>query len=206
MDNDEGPNTGGMGSFAVNPPLVDKEVLQEIHVKILQPTVDGMREAGTLYKGVLYAGLMLTKGGPKVLEYNVRFGDPETQPLMILFSRNLLFALQACVNGTLHKDHVGFRKGAATCVILASEGYPENPKKGAAIRGLDKINDPQIQVFHAGTIFKRGKYKVNGGRVLGITAFGASLEDAVKKAYSVIGKHGVHFKGMQCRTDIGKQK
>lgn len=202
-DNDEGPNTGGMGSFATNPPRVSKELLQKIHTTILQPTVDGMREAGTPFKGVLYAGLMLTKGGPKVLEYNVRFGDPETQPLMMLFSRNLLFALQACSQGTLHKDHVGFRRGNAVCVVLASEGYPENPKKGAIIRGLEKVDDPNIQVFHAGTIFKRGKYKVNGGRVLGITAFGATLQDAAKKAYSVIGKHAIHFRGMQYRTDIG---
>lgn len=190
LDGDRGPNTGGMGAYA---PVRDVDV-EEIHRTILQPTVDGMRGEGHPYKGILYAGLMLTSQGPRVLEYNVRFGDPETQPLMMLLESDLTPILMACIQGTLKPEMVRFRSGAAVCVVLASEGYPESSTKGVIIEGLDAVRDPNIQIFHAGT-----------GRVLGVTAYGTTIGEALQRAYGAIGTEGVHFKGMQYRNDIGKQ-
>lgn len=196
---DGGPNTGGMGAFAPVPGID----IEEIHRTILQPTVDGMREDGHLYKGILYAGLMLTPQGPKVLEYNARFGDPETQPLMMLLASDLMPILMACIRGTLKPEIVRFRSGAAVCVVLASEGYPGSSTKGVIIEGLDAVRDPNIHVFHAGTLGIGSGVVTNGGRVLGVTAYGETLSDALTRAYGAIGRDGVHFEGMQYRKDIG---
>lgn len=201
-DGDKGPNTGGMGAFAPAPMSTD--LYKKIHDTILKPTVDGMREEGKLFQGVLYAGLMLTDDGPKVLEFNVRFGDPETQVQMMLLKSDLLPALSASIKGGLKKEHIIFRKGAAVCIVLSAEGYPTKPEKGDEVFGLDKINDPDIEVFHAGTITNiRGGVETSGGRVVGITAFGKNLLIARNKVYSVIGEKGLHFRGMHFRTDIG---
>lgn len=212
FDNDRGPNTGGMGAFApvasVNP-----ELLEEIHATILKPTVDGMREEGMPYKGVLYAGLMLTNEGPKVLEYNVRFGDPETQPLMMLLQSNLAAVMNACIKGMLSKNQVVFKPGCAVCVVAAAPGYPGHYEKGMLIhvKGLQFWADgqdpfgPDVQVFQAGTIYKNGMLVTNGGRVFGVTSYGATMAEAVRKAYYHMGL-SIYFNGMHYRKDIASGK
>lgn len=203
-DGDQGPNTGGMGAYA--PALfVTPRMLQEIHETILQPTVDGMKKEGYPYTGLLYAGLMLTSNGPQVLEFNSRFGDPETQPVLSLLQSDLAPVLVSCIEGSLHSDQVRFRPGSAVCIVLAAAGYPETPEKGQVISGLGKLTDPDVQIFQAGTLLKNGQVVTHGGRVLGVTAGGKDLQTALKKAYSVIGNDGVWFEGMQYRNDIGKQ-
>lgn len=198
---DRGPNTGGMGAYA---PVRDVDV-EEIRRTILQPTVDGMREEGHPYRGILFAGLMLTPQGPKVLEYNVRFGDPETQPLMMLLESDLTPILMACIQGTLKPEMVRFRPGAAACVVLASAGYPGSSTKGVIIEGFDTVCDPSVHVFLAGTLKTRSGVVTDGGRVFGVTSYGTTIGEALKRAYGAIGPDGVHFDGMQYRSDIGKQ-
>jgi phosphoribosylamine--glycine ligase len=198
-DGDQGPNTGGMGSFAP----AELEEKEEIFKTITKPTIDGMRLEGAPYMGALYVQVILTQDGPKVIEFNSRFGDPETQPQMLLFSADLYQALMACTDGTLTYNHVSFRDGFALCVVLASEGYPQNPVVGREIHGLDKVTDPNVVVFHSATEIKDGKMLTTGGRVLGITAYGQTLEEARQRAYSQIGEQGLHFDGMQFRLDIG---
>lgn len=202
FDNDKGPNTGGMGAYAPVPFVTD-ELMQKIQYEILQPTVDGMREEGIPYKGVLYAGLMLTMDGPKVIEFNARFGDPEVQPLMMLLKSDLYEVLMACIDGTLQKDQVTFRKGAAICVVIAAGGYPGKYNKGDEIRGLNR-DEKDITVFHAGTKIENGVVVTDGGRVLGVTTHAGSFTEAQKKAYEIIGENGISFYGMQYRKDIGK--
>lgn len=202
FDRDLGPNTGGMGAYAPVP-LVDDLLLDEIHRTILQPTVDGMREEGHSFKGILFAGLMLTPKGPKVLEYNVRFGDPETEPLIMLLESDLVPILASCIEGTLDPSLVRFRKGSAACVVIATKGYPETSEKGVLIQGLDASHDPNITVFHAGTLQTDRGIVTHGGRVLGVTAYGRTIGEALSRAYGAIGQDGVHFEGMQYRRDIG---
>lgn len=202
LDGDKGPNTGGMGAYAPVP-FVNERLLEQIHKTILQPTIDGLRKEGIIYKGVLYAGLMITSDGPKVLEYNVRMGDPETQPIMMLLDSDLLTICEACVLGTLHKELVRFKKGAAVAVVLAAQGYPGHYGKGEDIVGLTKISDPTIQVFHAGTSQTNGRITTSGGRVLAVTTYAESFEQALKKAYKSIGGGGVSFANMHYRRDIG---
>lgn len=200
-DGDKGPNTGGMGAFA--PALVKPETTAEIYETILKPIVEGMRKEGTPFKGILYAGLMLTPEGPKVLEYNVRFGDPETQPLMMLLSSDLYKALKAVVGNRLTINDIKFRSGSALCVVLTAEGYPGKYRRGDIIYGLEKTDGSDIQIFQAGTKEKGKRTITNGGRILGVTAFGENLSDARRKAYAVIGRSGIHFEGMHYRKDIG---
>jgi len=204
FDKDKGPNTGGMGAYAPVP-FVTKKIINKIHETILQPTVEGMKKEGCPYKGVLYAGLMITKDGPKVLEYNVRFGDPETQPIMMLLKSDLLPLMLSCIKGNLKNKKIIFHNQASACVVLASKGYPGSYKKGELIQGLKTSDDKDIVIFHAGTTEKEGALFTNGGRVLGITARGKNFKDTIKKAYSIIGRKGVYFKGMQYRKDIGKK-
>ncbi len=200
-DNDEGPNTGGMGSFA--PSNVDSGLLNEIEKTILQPTIDGMSKMGIPYIGVLYAGLMLTNKGPKVIEYNARFGDPETQPLMMMLSSDVIPIFQSCIDGSLKKEQVAFKTGAAVCVVLAEKGYPGEYSTGHEIFGLDKIVGAEnVEVFHAGTIEKDSRIITAGGRVFGVTAYGNSIESARKLAYEAIGKNKLWFENMEFRTDI----
>ncbi|MEX2028835.1 MAG: phosphoribosylglycinamide synthetase C domain-containing protein, partial [Candidatus Curtissbacteria bacterium] len=200
-DGDRGSNTGGMGAFCPAP--LSLKLQNEIFEKVLVPTIKGMAKEGNVYKGILYAGLMITESGPKVLEYNARFGDPETQPLMMLLASDLFNIMKSCTNQTLKKSLVTFRGGSALCVVLASSGYPAKYEIGKVISGLD-AGDDDLQTFHAGTKASGGNILTDGGRVLGVTAYGKTMADARKKAYSRIGKDGGHFAGMHFRHDIGK--
>jgi len=204
FDGDKGPNTGGMGAYAPVP-FVTKKLIKEIQKSILEPTIRGMEKEKCPYKGILYAGLMVTKEGPKVLEYNVRFGDPETQPVMILLKSNLLSLLLASVRGSLKNKKIAFHKHSSACIVLASGGYPGSYKKGEEIRGLKKKYNAGTQIFHAGTTEKDNQVVTSGGRVIGVTSIGKNMKQALQRAYAAIGKEGVYFKGMQFRTDIGKK-
>lgn len=201
-DNDKGPNTGGMGAFA--PAVMTASMYREIYDRILRPTVDEMRREGNLFQGVLYAGLMLTDDGPKVLEFNARLGDPETQVQMMLLGSDLLKALKNTVNGELNGRDFSFRKGTAICTVVTAEGYPDKPVIGDEIYGLDNFNNPNVQLFHAGTKLEKGKVVTNGGRIIGVAAYGKDQESARQLLYPQIGENGIHFRDMHFRTDIGK--
>ncbi len=198
-DNDQGPNTGGMGAFAP-PPDVDDALIAQIMQTIVQPTIDGMAERGTPYVGVLYAGLMLTADGPKVIEFNCRFGDPETQVVLPLLASDLVELMLACVNGRLTPDMVKIHSGACATVVMAAPGYPASYPKGLPITGLDDLPD-DVMVFHAGTAQKDGQLVTSGGRVLAVTARGDDLETAVSRAYAGVAQ--IHFEKAHYRRDIG---
>lgn len=206
FDNDKGPNTGGMGTIAPVP-FVDKKLMKIIEKNIVIPTLDGMKKRGMSFTGCLYPGLMITKDGPKVLEFNARFGDPETQSYMRLLKTDLFEIFRACVKGTLKKIKMRWENKSACCIVLASKGYPGAYEKGIPIQGRTLYSSYQkvLEVFHAGTTTKEGQMVINGGRVLGITAVGNNLGQALKRAYSAIGRKEIHFKGMQFRRDIGKK-
>lgn len=204
LDNDRGPNTGGMGAYTPLP-FVDKKLIEKIEKEIIEPTLYGMKKEGCLYEGILYPGLILTKDGPKVLEYNCRFGDPETQPLMMQMESDLYEIFQWQLNKKLKNKKIKFKKGFSVGVVLASEGYPGKYKIGETIIGLNKIAEKNITVFHAGTKESDNNIITNGGRVLTVTAYGITLKDVLRKSYKVIGKNGINFKGMQYRKDIGKK-
>ena len=199
-DGDTGPNTGGMGAYSPAP-VVTEDLMNQITREILVPTVDGMNRSGAPYKGVLYAGLMLTAGGPRVLEFNVRFGDPETQPILMRLKSDLLEVLLAVCNGTLDEVNLKWDPRPAVCVVMASGGYPGDYQKGKTITGLQearKIDD--VMVFHAGTRQQNGEIVTSGGRVLGVTALGRTIAEAKAKAYQAIDK--IHFDGVYFRRDI----
>ncbi len=200
-DGDRGPNTGGMGCYAPAE-LMTPELVAQVMSKVLQPAVNGMRERGTPYVGVLYAGLMLTDEGPKVLEFNCRFGDPETQVILPLLESDLVDTLEACVTGELSDEAVRWRDEYATCVVLASGGYPLGYEKGKVINGIEEAERlPGVIVFHAGTRREDGMLLTNGGRVLGVTAVAPTLRESVERAYAGVAR--VHFERMHYRTDIG---
>jgi len=203
LDNNEGPMTGGVGAIAPSPAHV-LPLLTEILETIVKPTIDGMKKERHPFVGVLYAGIMLTEDGPKVLEYNVRFGDPETQVLMMLLTSDLFEVISACIHHTLSESSVVFSSDHALTVILSASGYPGFYKTNTSIKGLDSGNE--VTVFHAGTIRKNNEIVTNGGRVLAVTARGKTKKEAWFKAYDAIGEHGVSFEGMQLRRDIGAQK
>ena len=199
FDGDKGPNTGGMGTYAPAPVLTD--VLRAEAMKtILEPMVAAMEKEGMPYVGCLYAGLMITSEGPKVVEFNARFGDPETQVVLPLLDSDLGQIVMACATGTLTADMVKWKDSSAACVILASKGYPETSSKGDVIHGDIKQHDTTI-VFHSGTKLVGDEYVTNGGRVLGVVGLGKDLRTALDRAYSRI-EH-INFEGMQYRTDIG---
>ena len=199
-EGDRGPNTGGMGSYAPAATLTSPQI-EEVRRTILQPVVDGMRAAGSPYIGVLYAGLMLTPQGPKVLEFNCRFGDPETQAILPLLRTDLLEVLEACVEGHLHEVLLEWQEGGCVCVVLASEGYPGAYRKGLPIAGLEEAErGTHVAVFHAGTEWVGGGWITAGGRVLGVTAWDESVEAARERAYRAVER--VHFEEMQFRRDI----
>ncbi len=201
-DGDAGPNTGGMGAFCPTT-LLDEKTLERIEREILVPTVDAMRRDGVVFTGVLYAGLMLTHAGPKVLEFNARFGDPECQPLLARLRSDLLELLLASCAGRLDEIEVEWDPAVACCVVLASEGYPENPRAGAVITGVDEAETlPGVFVDHAGTRMDgEGRLVTAGGRVIGVTGLGASLEAARAKAYAACDL--IRFDGKVMRRDIG---
>lgn len=206
FDGDKGPNTGGMGTYS--PSLIfTEELAQQIREKILEPTIKGFQKDGLDFKGVLFIGLMIGENGPKVIEFNNRFGDPETQSVLSRLDSDLLDIFEAVIHGTLSEQEIKWSDHKAVCVVLASEGYPGNYPKGRVIRGLDHV-DKDVIVFHAGTKFgtetdEKGQLPIltNGGRVLGVTATGITHEEARKKAFSNVEK--IIFEGVQYRKDIG---
>ena len=205
LDGDEGLNTGGMGTVAPNP-YYTPEVAAVCMETIFAPTVAAMQAEGCPFRGCLYFGLMITPDGPKVIEYNCRFGDPEAQVVLPLLESDLLTVMQATTNGTLAETEVKFRSGAAACVILASGGYPVAYEKGKEITGLQQGQLPDasdVTVYHAGTALKDGKLVTSGGRVLGVTATGDTLPHALETAYGAARR--IRFEGAHMRSDIGRR-
>ena len=200
FDNDEGPNTGGMGAYAPAPVVTDA-IRQTVMDTILTPVVAGLKAEGITYQGCLYAGLMITDEGPKVVEFNCRFGDPETQAVLPLFDGDLAKVMYACATGTLTPDMVQWKDAAACCVIMASKGYPASSHKGDVITGLDTVDTDDVVVFHSGTKKVGDSFVTNGGRVLGVTAVAPTLPEAIAKAYDNVKR--ISFEGQQVRRDIG---
>lgn len=200
FDGDKGPNTGGMGAYSPAP-VYTEALSAEVNKTIIEPTIAAMAAEGTPFTGILYTGLMLTEKGPRVLEYNVRFGDPETQPIMVRMKSDIVELFQACVDGKLDEAALEWHDEAAVCVIMASGGYPASSEKGVPIHGLDDIAAEEAIVFHSGTAEKDGEIVTNGGRVLGVTAKGATIKGAIDKAYAAVEK--INFDHMQFRRDIG---
>jgi phosphoribosylamine--glycine ligase len=199
-DDDRGPNTGGMGAYAPTR-IIDEEVMDVIARTIIEPTIEGMREDGCPFTGCLYTGLMMTEDGPRVLEFNCRFGDPETQVVLPLLQSDLVEIMVACADGELDLERVSWLDEIAVCVILAARGYPGKYDKGIPISGLDSTTEPETYVFHAGTAREGGRIVTAGGRILGVTSRAGSYERAVARAYDAVDK--IRFKGMQYRGDIG---
>ena len=201
-DGDQGLNTGGMGTFSPSP-FYTKEIDEFCQKNIYQPTVDAMAAEGREFKGIIFFGLMLTEKGPKVLEYNARFGDPEAQVVIPRMKNDMVEVCQACIDGTLDQINLEFEDNAAVCVVLASDGYPVSYEKGFPIEGLESFEGKEgYYVFHAGTALKDGKIVTNGGRVLGVTAKGATLKEARKNAYAAT--EWIRFENKYMRHDIGK--
>jgi phosphoribosylamine---glycine ligase len=201
-DGDTGPNTGGMGAFSPAP-IVTPEIEAEIIECVVGPTVAAMRRDGRAFKGLLYAGVMLTADGPKLLEYNVRFGDPECQALIMRLKSDLLPVLIAARDGILSEVDLRWYEEVALCVVMAAKGYPDDPLRGTEIRGLDAAaTDPDVKIFHAGTRYDGGRLLADGGRVLGITALGKDLATARERAYRAVDK--IDWPEGFCRRDIGR--
>lgn len=200
LDNDEGPNTGGMGAYCPVP-FLDDATFDQIIETIMKPTIAALAAEGRPYKGVLYGGLMLTREGPKVLEFNCRFGDPETQAVLPLLETDLVEVCQAVIDERLHEVELRWRQGACVCVVMASAGYPGAYQRGKAIEGVEEAErDEGIIIFHAGTALKDGQLVTSGGRVLGVTAVGKDFEEAVTKVYCAVNR--IHFDGAHYRKDI----
>ncbi len=201
FDGDEGPNTGGMGAYTPAPVITDA-MAARIMDEIITPTIRGVAEEGRPYKGVLYAGLMITKKGPELIEYNVRFGDPECQPMMMRLKSDLLEVLVACAEGQLDKMTLDWHEKAALTVVMATEGYPGAYDKDSEIKGLDKAGKlKDVVIFHAGTREEEGRIMANGGRVLNVTALGPTVKSAQKRAYKAVDL--IDWPEGFCRTDIG---
>ncbi len=200
LDDDKGLNTGGMGTVAPNP-YYTKDIEKECMEKIFIPTIEAMNKEGRTFKGCLYFGLMATKDGVKVIEYNCRFGDPETQVVLPLLKTDLFTIMRATVDGTLDKVDVEFSADNACCIMLASGGYPTDYKKGYEITGIENIKESEV--YHSGTAIKDNKFITNGGRVLGVSATAKDLQKAIDKAYSDV--KNIYFKDMHYRKDIGKR-
>ena len=204
-ENDTGPNTGGMGAFSPAPLLTD-ELLTRCEREIIVPLLDTLQRHEIEYRGILYTGLMLTPAGPKTLEFNCRFGDPEAQPLLLRLQSDIVEVMLACIDGKLDGVTLAWKPQTAVCIVLASEGYGWKPDdqviRGVPITGLEDASAlPDVQIFHAGTTMKEGRLVTSGGRVLGVCALGENLQDARNKAYAATAK--IHFPGMQYRRDIG---
>lgn len=200
-DHDRGPNTGGMGAYCPAP-LITRPIMDEIVRRILVPTIHNMKVDGCPFSGVLYAGIMVTASGPKVLEYNVRFGDPEAQPVLMRLRTDLAHVLMLAATGRLAVlESLDWDPRPAVCVVMASEGYPGDYSKGRAITGIEEANAlPDVKVFHAGTAIKNGEVVNSGGRVLGVTALGDTIAAAKQNAYAAVDK--IKWQGGWCRTDI----
>jgi len=201
-DNDKGPNTGGMGTYSPTP-VIDDLTANEIQKNVIEKTISSMKKEGIVFKGFLYAGIMLKDGKPYVLEFNARMGDPECQPIMMRMDSDLLEYIQASIDGTLSSlPAISWKKSSAVCVVLASKGYPESYPKNEEIVGLDD-STPNSEVFHSGTRKENGKILTSGGRVLGVTAVGETLDVAIANAYLRVGK--INWPSKYCRADIGKK-
>ena len=198
-NNEEGPNTGGMGTFSPSN-IYDEQLSHIVKKEVLDKTLKGFKDDNLNYKGILFIGLMITEDGPKVLEYNVRFGDPETQSVLLRLETDLIEIIEAILENKLNEIRIKYDEKNAVCVMLTSGGYPESYEKGKVVTGLDKV-DEDIVIFHSGTKIINNKLVTNGGRVIGISAKGNSLEEASKKVYENIEK--IKFEGMHYRTDIG---
>ncbi len=198
-EGDSGPNTGGMGVYSTDE-ILDAKMTEWLIHHVAQPTIDGMAAEDTPFVGVLYVGLMMTARGPMVLEFNARFGDPETQAILMRLESDLVEGLEACVEGRLSETEFRWRPGASACVIASSEGYPGSYTTGKRITGLNQVY-PGVQVFHSGTALVEGEYLTSGGRVLGVTAAASDLEGALGLVYDALAK--IHFDGMYYRRDIG---
>jgi len=200
FDGDEGPNTGGMGAYSPAP-VVTPEIDCRIMTEILEPLLQGLKKKAILYRGVLYVGLMLTADGPKVLEFNARFGDPECQPLMLRLKSDLVPLIEATIDGRLGEAKAEWENAAAVCVVLCAGGYPGSYEKGKEITGLERLKDWQHGcVFHAGTVKKDGRWLTAGGRVLGVTALGVDIKTGVAEVYRAVAK--IKWDGMHYRKDI----
>jgi phosphoribosylamine--glycine ligase len=202
-DNDQGPNTGGMGAYSPAP-VVTPQVHERIMQEIMIPIIKAMAAEGIPYQGVLYAGLMIKDGIPKALEFNCRLGDPETQPLVMRMQGDLITAIEACIAGDLSQAAINWDPGAAVCVVMTSQGYPGSYENGKPIHGLEKVEKmPGVHCFHAGTIIKEGRYLTAGGRVLGVTGLGQEIKDAIETTYRAVKE--ITWEGAHYRTDIGKK-
>jgi len=203
FDEDEGPNTGGMGAYSPAPVVTD-QVHEKILERVLRPIIQGMGEEGRPYKGVLYAGLMIHDGHPEALEFNARFGDPETQPVLMRMKGDIIPILEACIKGNLSQYQIEWDSRASVCVVMASKGYPGNYEKGKTIHGLKEVSQMKdVFVFHAGTALKDGQVITNGGRVLGVTGLGEDISRAIEKTYEAVKK--IAWDGVHYRKDIGKK-
>ncbi|MFH1624329.1 MAG: phosphoribosylamine--glycine ligase [Pseudomonadota bacterium] len=203
FDGDRGPNTGGMGAYSPAP-VVKEELHTQIMKEIVMPTIKGMAAEGRTYTGVLYAGLMIVDGKAKVLEFNARFGDPETQPLLMRMKSDIIPILEATIDGTLSQIQVEWDEKVAVCVVMASKGYPGSYQKGFEITGLEEASEiPNVEIFHAGTAIRDGKILTSGGRVLGVTALGHGIKEAMDLAYRAV--KSIHWDGVYYRNDIGKK-
>ena len=200
FDGDQGPNTGGMGAYAPAG-IINARLMKKIYDEILEPTVRGLAAENRMYKGVLYCGLMITNRGVKVLEYNCRFGDPETQVVLPLLESDLADVFDNIVDGYLDVEEVKWADRSAVCVVLAAEGYPGKYETGQTIKGLDSVRHEDGLVFHAGTRYEHGRFLTGGGRVLNIVSFGDGVKEAIDNAYRLVGK--VNFENMYFRRDIG---
>jgi len=199
-DGDTGPNTGGMGAYSFSG-LLDEQMTHWLTHHIATPVIEGMKAEGMEYKGILYCGLMMTPRGPMVLEFNCRFGDPETQPILMRLESDLLEAIEASIEGRVSDGDFRWSKDASVCVVMASGGYPGTIEVGKRISGIEEAEKTEgVKVFHAGTTRRDGEFYTSGGRVLGVTARGASLQTAVERAYEAVGK--IHFDGAHYRKDI----
>lgn len=203
-DNDRGQNTGGMGAYTPVP-FIDQKLIQRIENEIVKPTLSAMRKEGCLYQGILYPGLILTKDGPKVLEFNCRLGDPETQPVLSLLKTDLMDVFEAIQKRKVNKLKLSWHKGFAVCVVIASKGYPGKYEQGIPITFARAALAKGVVIFHSGTKKSGNKIITNGGRVLGINGWGKSLKEAIRYTYKSIGKKVAYFPGMQFRHDIGQK-
>lgn len=203
FDYDKGPNTGGMGAYSPAP-VITKDLFEKIEKQVIDPLIKGMAEEGNPFKGVIYAGIMVTENGPEVLEFNVRFGDPETQAILPRIKTDLVDIMEGSVDGRLDRIKMQWDKKSAVTVVLASVGYPGEYEKGKIIEGLDDCrNDKDTVVFHAGTRTEDGAVVTSGGRVLNVTSLGDDLKGAIEAAYKTVGK--IKFNGMYYRKDIGQK-
>jgi len=203
FNEDQGPNTGGMGAYSPTPVVTDR-VHERIMEEILKPIIQGMAEEGRPYKGVLYAGLMIHEGFPRVLEFNARFGDPETQPVLMRMKGDIVPVLEACIKGNLSQCEIEWDDRASVCVVMTSKGYPGDYERGKVIEGLKEVSQmDDVYVFHAGTGLKDGQVVTHGGRVLGVTGLGKDIPSAMMRTYQAVEK--ISWDGVHYRTDIGKK-